>query len=506
MNAKQPHKKNYRGWQMQQYVEDSLQWMSNPLFGWCHKNIKPNGDHYNLYTDGLKIYTTINSRLQNYAVESLREHLATDLQPKFDAEKKGREYAPFNVESLSEDPEMLPQKFEEYMWRAIRQSDRYWYMRQRKASKDEIMAAFKKPVQMSLFSWKGVVDTTLTPWDSIRYHKQILRSSMMAMDPSTGHVKAYVGGPDFNFFQYDMVTLGRRQVGSTIKPFLYTKAMQEGYTPCFEVINQPTTIMTATGKPWTPRNSDNDRRGEKVTLKWGLANSNNFISAWIMSQYKPAAVAKTIHDMGIKSHIDPVPSMCLGTSDFKLEEMVASYCVFANAGVYTEPMYVTHIEDKNGNVVADFAPRTREVISEQTAYLMINMLKGVVRQGTGVRLRWRYRLLGDIGGKTGTTQEHSDGWFMGVTPELVAGVWTGGEERAIHFDNISLGQGANMALPVFGMFMQKVYADETLNYSDKATFEEPEGFNIELDCSKIKVVGNREENESDISVSEEDFF
>lgn len=505
MGARLPVKANYRGWQSQQYLEDSTQWVDNPLFGWCSKNIKPNGEKYNLYIDGLKIYTTIDSRIQKYATEAVVDHLSKDLQPKFDHEKEGRTYAPFNARSLSEDPDLRQKAFERAMWRAIKQTPRYYLMHHRGESDEKIEEVFKTPTDMSVFSWKGTIDTIMTPWDSIRYHKQILRSAIMAMDPSTGHVKAYVGGPDFNFFQYDMVTLGRRQVGSTIKPFLYTKAMQEGYTPCYEVLNQPITVIPATGIPWTPRNSDDDRRGEKVTLKWGLANSNNFISAWIMNQFKPEAVAQTIHNMGIKSHIDAVPSLCLGTSDFRLEEMVASYCVFANAGVHSEPMYVTRIEDKNGNPIASFRPRTREVISEQTAYLMINMLQGVVRIGTGIRLRFRYGLLGEIGGKTGTTQEQSDGWFMGVTPNLVGGVWTGGEDRAIHFDNITYGQGANMALPVWAMFMQKVYDDPTLNYSREATFERPEGFNIELDCNKTKVPSAGDRNSS-TSVTDEDLF
>lgn len=505
MNANKPDRKNYRGWQDQQFIDDSTQWVDNPLFGWCAKNTKPNGEKYNLYIDGLKIYTTIDSRLQKYATEAVTDHLSKDLQPKFDYEKKGRTFSPFNAKSLNEDPNLRQAAFDRIMWRAVKQTPRYHLMHKRGESDEKVEEAFKKPTEMTVFSWHGPRDTIMTPWDSIRYHKRILRSSIMAMDPATGHVKAYVGGPDFNFFQYDMVTLGRRQVGSTIKPFLYTKAMQEGYTPCYEVLNQAITVIPATGIPWTPRNSDDDRRGEKVTLKWGLANSNNFISAWIMNQFKPEDVAQTIHNMGIRSYIDAVPSLCLGTSDFRLEEMVAAYCVFANAGVYSSPMYVTRIEDKNGNQIASFRPRTREVISEQTAYLMTNMLQGVVRIGTARRLRFRYNLLGEIGGKTGTTQEQSDGWFMGITPNLVAGVWTGGEDRATHFDNITYGQGANMALPIWGLFMQKAYADTTLNYSEEATFERPEGFNIELDCSKTKVSTGGSRNTS-TSINDDDLF
>jgi len=353
---------------------------------------------------------------------------------------------------------------------------------------DSITMAFNSPVPMKLFSWKGEIDTVMTPLDSIRYYKFFVRSSFMAMDPHTGHVKAYVGGPDFRFFKYDAVTQQKKQVGSTIKPFLYTLAMQDGYSPCFEVENIERSFdLPGDSVPWRPRSSGPEEyHGKMVTLKWGLAQSENYISAWLMKQFSPQAVVDLMHRMGIRSFIDPVYSIFLGTSDLSVEEMVAAYGTFTNKGVYTRPLYVTRIEDRNGNVISTFTPFIDEVISEDDAYLMTTLLQGVVNSGTGLRLRGTYKLTNKMGGKTGTTQNHSNGWYMGVLPDLVAGVWTGWEDQAIHFEDLSMGQGANMALPVFGIFMQKLLADKEFATLGETDFEAPSGFNVELDCDKIR--------------------
>jgi penicillin-binding protein 1A len=351
------------------------------------------------------------------------------------------------------------------------------------------------------------LDTVMTPLDSIHYYKSFLRASMLSMDPQSGHVKAYIGGPDYQHFKYDMVSMGKRQVGSTIKPFVYTLAMQEGLTPCDMVPNIPQTFNLVTGKTWTPRNSSSKRNGEMVSLKWGLANSNNNITAWFLKQFYPEAVVNIIHDLGIKSPMDPVPSIVLGVPEFGLDEMVAGYCTYANKGVHVEPLMVTRIEDRYGNVVANFSPRKKEVLSEETAFLMINLLEGVVNQGTAGGLRYKYQLYSQIGGKTGTTQNHSDGWFMGITPNLVTGIWVGGEDRDIHFDNIGLGQGANMAMPIWALYMQEVYKNEEIPVTPEDTFEKPVHFNINLTCPDENVPANDEtlENAGSI-VSEDEFF
>lgn len=486
MTASKPNPKHY--WSQQMYQEDSLLWETNPLYGWCNKNAKPDGTPYNVYTDGLKIYTTVNSRMQRYAEEALADHLKNELQPALDKEIKARGGRIFY--------DITPEQADHIIYLAMRQTQRYRGLVASGASRDSIMANFNEKIPMRVFSWKGERDTIMSPLDSIRYYKRFLRSSFMAMDPHNGHVKAYVGGPDFKHFKYDMVRQGKRQVGSTIKPFLYTLAMQEGYSPCTKVPNVTQTFVVG-DTIWAPKNSGSTKYdGQMVTLKWGLANSVNNISAWIMKQFAPSAVVEMIHQLGIKSYIEPVPSIILGTFEFNLYEMVGAYGTFVNKGVHVEPIFVTRIEDKNGNVLATFNTKKNEAISEQTAFLMINLLEGVVNQGTGVRLRYKFQLPGKIGGKTGTTQHHSDGWFMGITPNLVAGVWTGAEDRSVHFQNLALGQGANMALPIFGLFLQKVYADPTLGISPNDDWERPllPG-NVSINCEND---ANYEINEIEI--------
>lgn len=467
-----------------QYEEAVYEWENNPLYGWCRKNRKPDGFNYNLYRDGIKIYTTINSRLQQFAEASVREHLA-ELQETFMEKVTELKNPPF-----SDDLEI--EEIEGIMGSSIRRTDRYRSLRNAGVNNDSISAVFNTPVEMTVFSWDTTaIDTVMSPLDSILYYKYFVRSGLMSMDPHTGYVKAYVGGPDFRYFKFDAVKTQKRQVGSTIKPFLYTLAMQDGYSPCYKVPNVPQTFKD-NDSTWTPASSG--RRefwGKMVTLKWGLANSENYISAWLMKQFNPQSVIEVMRKMGIRSRIDPVNSVFLGTSDITLYELVGSYATFDNKGVYTEPIFVTRIEDKDGNVLFKFIPRIEEAISEENAYLMLNLLEGVVKEGTAGRLRWKYELMNKIGGKTGTTQNHSDGWFVGLTPNLVTGIWTGWEDRSIHFDNLSLGSGANMALPVFGLFMKKIYEDEMFGIMEADEFEPPLQFNIELDCDKYELEHNQ---------------
>lgn len=467
MTAKKPDRKKYAVWQEQQYREDSASWIHNPLYGWCHKNKKPNGSDYNIYTDGLKIYTTIDTRMQRYAEEAVSEHLGDYLQPRFDKEKKGRTYAPFS--------RAVRNKVDELMASAMKQTDRYRGLKRSGMSENEILKNFKnKKVEMKVFSWKkGEIDTTMTPWDSIRYHKSFLRAGFMALDARTGHVKAYVGGTDFHFFKYDMVALGKRQIGSTVKPYLYTLAMEEGMTPCDEVLHEAQTLTTATGKTWTPRNPGARAVGEMVPIKWGLQNSSNWVTAYLMKMFSPHAFARILESFGLQSRIDPVVSLALGICDASVYEMAGAYTSFANRGIRINPLIVTRIEDSYGNVVMNFRPEMHEIFSEQASFKMLDMLRAVIDGGTGVRMRFRYNIKGQMGGKTGTTQNNSDGWFMSFTPDLVAGCWVGGEDRSVHFDRMSLGQGASMALPVHGLFYQKVYADKGLKYKDNTQFDIP---------------------------------
>ena len=394
MTAKKPVKSEYRGWEAQKFIDDSIAWANNPLYGWCEKNVKADGTKYNIYTDGLKIYTTLDAQMQRYAEEAVEKHLGGYLQPRFFAEKKGRSYAPFSRSITREERESI-------LDRAMKQSDRYRAMKASGASDEQIRKAFITPVEMQVFSYQGSIDTIMSPLDSIRYQKSFLRVGFMSMDPNTGHVKAYVGGPDFTHFQYDMASVGRRQIGSTVKPFLYTLAMEEGFTPCDMFLNEQPTLITEDGKPWSPRNSS-------------------------------------------KARVDP--------------------------------LYVTRIEDNLGNVIAEFTPSMTEVFSEQAYYRILPMLKDVIDHGTGGRVRFRYGITAPMGGKTGTTNNNSDGWFMGFTPDLVSGVWVGGEDRSIHFDGMADGQGASMALPIYGLYMQKVYGDQSLGYSQDSDFEIPEEY------------------------------
>ncbi len=470
MTAKEPVRKNYRGWQMQKFYEDSLDWANNPLYGWCNKNKKKDGSHYNLYTDGLKVYVTIDSRMQQYAEEAVDEHLKGYLQPRFFKSKKGRRNAPYD--------NLKPDEIETLLVRAMKQTDRYRGMKKDGYSDAEIRKAFDTKQEMRVFTYEGYRDTTLSPMDSIRYYKHFLRTGFMSMDPVTGHVKAYVGGPDYTNFQYDMAMVGRRQVGSTIKPYLYTLAMENGFSPCDQTRNVEQTILTEDGKVWAPRNTGRQEDyGRIVTLRWGLSQSNNWISAYLMSKLNPYAFKRLIHQFGIRNQdIQPVPSLCLGPCDISVGEMVGAYTAFPNNGIRTEPLFVTRIEDNEGNIVGTFTPRTYEVISQESSYKMIDMMKAVIDEGTGRRLRFKYGFTADIAGKTGTTNNNSDGWFMGYTPSLVSGCWVGGDDRDIHFTSMSDGQGASMALPIWALYMQKVYADESLSYSQEEKFNIPEDF------------------------------
>ena len=464
--AKKPDLKDYPSWNRVQYSIDSTAWETDPLYGWCNKNYKKNGEHYNVYTDGLKIFTTIDSRMQRYAEEAVLQHVGHYLQPAFSKENRSKPNAPFtNALTASEVKGILD--------RSIRQSERYRAMKELGATDDEIQKAFRTPVEMSVFTYHGAVDTVMTPLDSIRYIKSFLRSGFVSMDPRNGAVKAYVGGVDFTHFTYDMATQGRRQVGSTIKPFLYALCMSDGMSPCDVAPN----VQRSYGN-WTPRNGSKARYGQMVTLKWGLAQSNNWISAYLMSRLNPQDFLRILNDFGINTY-GAYPSMvlCLGPNEVSVCEMVSAYTTFANHGIHCYPMFVSKIEDNEGNVVATFQPRMNEVISEESAYKMIEMLRAVMNGGTGSRMRYKYNIECDMGGKTGTTNRNADAWFMGFTPSLVSGCWVGGEDRDIHFDSTRMGQGANMALPVWAYFMKRVFADRSLGYDPNEKFDIPEEFN-----------------------------
>lgn len=489
MTANKPEKSNYR-WNPEQYALDSLEWEKNPLYGWCKKNLKLDGTNYDIYTDGLKIYTTLNSHMQKYAEEAVREHLGEDLQPLFSKEKVNKRNPPFSNDLSQEE-------VEDILNRSIKRTERYRVLNNEGMKFADIRKIFEQPVPMQIFTWQGERDTVMSPLDSIKHYKSFFRAGFMAMEPQTGNVKAYVGGPDYHHFMYDMVSTGKRQVGSTIKPILYTLAMQEGLGPCDKVPNIPQTFALPDGTTWTARGGTK-RKGEMVTLRWGLANSENNISGWVLKQFTPEAVAQMAYKMGIHSHIDPVPSVFLGTAEISLKEMVAAYSIFANRGVYNTPVIISRIEDKYGNVLAEFGPESREVITAATAYLMCNLLEGVVNEGTGIRLHSRYGLRNPMGGKTGTTQQHADGWFMAVTPELVGGVWVGAEDRSIHFQNLQNGQGASMALPIWAKFLTKVTKDPLLRFSQK-DFEKPSGVSKNLNCA-----GDETEQRIRLQYDEED--
>ena len=469
MTAERPEISKYPSWNKRQYVLDSIAWVTDPLYGWCNKNFKKDGTPYNLNADGLKVYTTIDSRMQRYAEEAVYGHVARFLQPEFTKENRRKSNAPFTSQ-------LTKKQVNQIMERAVLQSERYRVMKANGASDEEIHRAFHTPTDMSVFTYHGDLDTTMTPIDSIRYVKSFLRAGFMSMDPKTGAVKAYVGGLDYRHFMYDMVTGGRRQVGSTIKPFLYSLAMENGFSPCDLAPNVQRTYMVA-GQPWTPRNASHKRAGEMVTLKWGLAQSSNWVSAYLMSKLSPQQFVQLLHDYGINNpDIHPSMSLCLGPCEVSVAEMVSAYTTFANGGIRVAPLFVSRIEDNDGNVVATFQPRMNEVISEESANKMLVELMGVVDGGTAGRLRYKYNFTGDIGGKTGTTNRNSDAWFMGFTPELVSGCWVGGEDRDIHFDSMRMGQGATMALPIWAYFMKKVYRDSSLPYDPNSKFNLPEGF------------------------------
>jgi penicillin-binding protein 1A len=475
----------------ERYRRDSIRWVDDRLYGWINKNYKPDGTQYDLYRDGLKIHTTIHSRMQEYAEEAVEVQMRDYLQPEFFKEKKGRTNAPF--EDISKE------EINQILYRTLRQTERYRYLRATGASWDSILHVFNQPVPMNVFSWDGPVDTVMSPMDSIKYMKHFLRAGFMAMDRSTGQVRAFVGGHNFRYFQYDHVYQGRRQVGSTIKPFLYLLAMQENYSPCQMIPLVPITfeaIIDEKDTTYTPRAPAPNRfAGKMVSLKWGLANSHNWVSAWLFKNFNPQNVITLMRKMGVTSYIDPVPSMIYGPSDISLEEMVGAFNTFSNRGIYVSPMYVTRIEDRYGNIISSFVPSEAEAISMETAYLMITLLKNVVDMtgryrgdyysGTANRLRWKYEFTGELAGKTGTTQNQSDGWFIGLAPELSAAAWVGGEDRSIHFDMLGMGAGGNMALPIYAEFMQRVYADSTLHITQEDEFERPLDFFIDLDCPNI---------------------
>lgn len=464
--AQKPTLEDYPSWNRVQFTIDSLAWETDPLYGWCNKNHKKNGEPYNVYTDGLKIFTTIDSRMQKYAEEAVLKHVGNYLQPAFTKENRTKPNAPFtNALTVAEVKGILN--------RSIRQSERYRAMKEQGATENEIQKAFRTPVEMSVFTYHGDVDTVMTPLDSIRYIKSFLRSGFVSMDPHNGAVKAYVGGVDFTHFTYDMATQGRRQVGSTIKPFLYALSMSNGMSPCDVAPN----VQRSYGN-WTPRNGSRSRYGQMVTLKWGLAQSNNWISAYLMSRINPQDFLRILRDFGINTYgVYPSIVLCLGPNEASVCEMVSAYTTFANHGIHCSPMFVSKIEDNEGNVIATFQPRMNEVISEESAYKMLEMLKAVMDGGTGSRMRYKYKVECDMGGKTGTTNRNADAWFMGFTPSLVSGCWVGGEDRDIHFDSTRMGQGANMALPIWAYYMKKVFADSSLGYDPNEKFDIPEDFN-----------------------------
>ncbi len=475
MTAKEPQRSNYASWQSLQFFEDSLAWANDPLYGWCNKNQKKDGENYDIYTDGLKIYTTIDSRMQAYAEEAAVNHVGHVLQKEFEY---GRNHPNFPFTN-----NLTKEQISQILNRSMRQSERYVKMKAAGASEAEMKQAFATPVEMTVFTWNGAIDTVMTPMDSIRHYKKFLRSGLVSIDPMTGFVKAYVGGLNYTYFQYDMAFKGRRQVGSTMKPFVYAMAMEDGMLPSDTIVNMQREYQVG-DKVWAPRNTGNARYGEPVTLKWGLSQSNNWITAELMYQSDPEGVrlAKYLREFGVANNeIHPSLALCLGTCDITVAEMASAYTAFVNKGIRSAPILVSRIEDANGTVIAEFAPRMNEVISEQSSYRMLDMLQGVVDAGTGIRLRYKYNFTAPIAGKTGTTNSNSDGWFVGCVPRLITACWVGGEDRDIHFLSTSLGQGASTALPVWAEYMKKVYEDKTLGYTQE------EGFDIDREALQIPV-------------------
>lgn len=504
LTATKPRLEDYPSWRYQQFQDDSAKWETNPLYGWCNKNQKSNGENYDLYKDGLKIYTTINSKMQQYAENAVEEHLKKDLQPAFNKTKRGNPKWPFSRN-------LTQKQIGEIIRNSVRRSERYRVLRNQGLSMDSIMENFRKPIQMNdIFTWEGEVDTVMSPMDSIYHYKKYLQAGMMSMEPQTGYVRAYVGGINYEHYQFDNVTLSRRQVGSTFKPFLYTLAMMPGeHDPCDKVPNVEVSFKTMEDgeeKIYTPRYSPNDKENEMVTLKYGLAKSLNQISSYLMKQYGPRNVIKIAKKMGVASHLEPVYSLAVGAAEVKLEEMVAAYSTFADKGIYTNPVYVTRIEDKLGNVLAQFRGRKREVMDPRTAYKMLSLMKGVVNFGTSVRLRLTYKFNNEIAGKTGTTNNNSDGWFIGIVPELITGVWVGGEVRSIHFNRTKLGQGANMALPIWALYMKDVYDDPSLSISKRDSFKRPQNLNIRLDCGNEDAEDAKNREGEELFSPKEDLF
>ena len=505
MTAQRPVRSDYPQWNYVKYHLDSIAWQQDPLYGWCNKNTKRDGSHYNIYTDGLKVYTTIDSRMQQYAEQACFDHVVGYLQPEFNRSNRQKRNAPYsNALSTSEVQRIL--------MRNIRQSERYRVMKNDGLSDEAITRAFNTRIPMRIFTYHGEVDTVMTPMDSIRYYKSFLRTGFFSMAPQNGAVKAYVGGLDFQHFAYDMATEGRRQVGSTIKPLLYSLAMENGMTPCDEVPNVQETYIVA-GQPWTPRNGSRARYGEMVSLKWGLQQSNNWISAYLMMhRLTPTGFVTLLHNYGILNpEIHPSPALCLGPCEITVAEMVSAYSAFVNHGIRSAPMYVTRITDNEGNLVAEFKPRMNEVISGESADKMLYMLRAVVDGGTAGRLRHRYNISAPLGGKTGTTNANSDGWFMGVAPKLVSGCWVGGDDRDIHFDSMTYGQGASMALPIFALYMKSLYNDPTLDYSQNDQFDLPADFDpchragFDFDDMNEVTEQDTTDNKSDLEIIEELF-
>lgn len=488
MMANEPNPSDYKEWQRQQYYEDSLMWKTDPLYGWCNKNKKRDGSNYDIYTDGLKIYTTIDSRMQRYAEMAVYTQVGKNLQPKFEAERKTSPNFPYSADLSRKDVKRR-------INRAIHQSDRYRTMKAVGASEEEINEAFHTKVPMTVFTYHGDVDVTMTPIDSILYYKKFLRSSLVSIDPMTGQVKAYVGGPDFSHFQYDMAMVGRRQIGSTMKPFVYAMGLQGGMTPNSTIRN----VQRNYGG-WSPRNGSRARYGANVTLKWGLSQSNNWVTAGLMFQIDRTGqgLVRDLQALGVANdNMQPSLPLCLGTCDITAAELASAYTAFVEKGIRRAPLLVTRIEDSEGNVVADFTPRTNEVYSEETAYNMIDMMKAVIDEGTGRRLRSIYDMKGPIAGKTGTTNNNSDGWFVGCVPQLVTAVWVGGDERDIHFNSTALGQGSASALPVWALYMRRVYADKSLGYDPERDFDRPLSQEGSGEYHKHKGSGNSSQSSND---------
>jgi penicillin-binding protein 1A len=462
------------------------EYVRNYMKDWCKHHRKSNGEYYDVHRDGLRIYTSIDSRMQRYAEEAVKEHFSKEIQPAFERELKNRKGDPFC--NLSKDQE------NRFLDMAMRNSDRYRSLKSEGLDESEIRADFDKKVKMKVFSWNGAKDTVMTPRDSLLYCKKFLNAGLMSVEPGTGYVRAYVGGINYRFFKYDNVRT-HRQVGSTFKPFVYTMALQDlGMYPCTEVPNSEVCFQVYNQPDWCPKNSSHQREGQMVTLKWALANSINWVSAYLMKQGSPEQVISIARKMGVTSPIDPVPAICVGTPEITVYEMAAAMATFANKGEYVEPIIVTRIEDNKGRVLESFTPSRNEALSEVTAYMMIELMKGVVHSGTGARLNYKYHLnqySTAIAGKTGTTQNNSDCWFVGITPKLATAIWTGGELRSIHFRNMTYGQGAAQALPIFGHYMEKIYNDPKIKFY-RGDFERP-SVPIEMDCSKFQ---QEVENES----------